>query len=320
MENLILEIVTGKQVTKEEALKLFNFELEEIFFAAAKIRRKYKGNKVKVCSIINAKSGQCSEDCKFCAQSAFNKTDVKVYSLADTEKIKDFSIKMLENVDCCGIVSSGNSLSDAEIEKLCEMFKKHRKVSHLGVSIGKISNETFLKLKKTGIKKMHHNLETSENFYPNICSTHSYQERVDTIKSAKKFGFEICSGGLFGMGESLKDRIDLAFTLKDLEPNSVPMNFLMPIKGTALEHLSAMLPVEILKTIAVFRIILQTPDIMICGGREVNLRDLQSWIFQAGANGVMTGGYLTTVGRDIASDKQMIKDLGLEIEFNYTGG
>ncbi|MDR0820264.1 MAG: biotin synthase BioB [Endomicrobium sp.] len=318
MENLILEIVSGKQVTKKEALKLFDFELEEIFFAAAKIRRKYKGNKIKVCSIINAKSGQCSEDCKFCTQSAFNKTDVKVYSLTDTEKIKEFSIKALENVDCFGIVSSGNSLNDVEIEKLCEMFKKHKKVSHLGVSIGKISDETFLKLKEAGIKKMHHNLETSENFYPNICSTHSYQERVDTIKRAKKFGFEICSGGLFGMGESLKDRIDLAFTLKDLDSNSIPMNFLMPIKGTALEHLPAMPPIEILKTIAVFRIILQTPDIMICGGREANLRDLQSWIFQAGANGMMTGGYLTTIGRGITSDKQMIKDLGLEIELNYT--
>jgi biotin synthase len=314
MENLILEIVNGKQVTKEEALKLFDFELEEVFFAAVKIRRKYKNNKIKVCSIINAKSGQCSEDCKFCAQSAFNKTDVNVYSLANTEKIKEFSIKALENVGCFGIVSSGNSLNGTEIEELCEMFKKHEKVSRLGVSIGKISDEFFLKLKEAGIKKIHHNLETSENFYPNICSTHSYQERVDTIKRAKKSGFEICSGGLFGMGESLKDRIDLAFTLKDLDSDSVPMNFLMPIKGTALEHLPAMLPVEILKTIAVFRIILQTPDIMICGGREVNLRDLQSWIFQAGANGMMTGGYLTAIGRDIASDKQMIKDLGLEIE------
>jgi biotin synthase len=314
MEDLTIEIANGKQITKEEALKLFDFELEDIFFASAKIRKKYKGDKVKVCSIINAKSGQCSEDCKFCAQSAFNKTDVKVYSLVNTEKINEVSIKALENVGCFGIVSSGNSLNDTEIEKLCEMFKKHKKVSHLGISIGRISDENFLKLKKAGIKKMHHNLETSENFYPNICSTHSYQERVNTIKRAKKFGFEICSGGLFGMGESFKDRVDLAFTLKELGSDSVPMNFLMPIKGTALEQLPAMTPVEILKTIAVFRIILQTPDIMICGGREVNLRDLQSWIFQAGANGLMTGGYLTISGRDIISDKQMIKDLDLEIE------
>jgi biotin synthase len=161
---------------------------------------------------------------------------------------------------------------------------------------------------------MHHNLETSANFYPNICSTHSYQERIDTLKRAKSFDFELCSGGLFGIGESLKDRVDLAFTLKEIGSDSVPMNFFMPIKGTALEHLPAMKPIEILKTLAIFRIILQTPDIMVCGGREINLRDLQSWIFQAGANGTMAGGYLTTNGRDIVTDKQMIKDLDLELE------
>ncbi|MCA6070690.1 MAG: biotin synthase BioB [Endomicrobium sp.] len=314
MKNLMFEIISGKRVTKEEALELFGYESEDLFLASSKIRKKYKGNKIKVCSIINAKSGKCSENCKFCAQSTFNKTDVKVYPLVDTEKIKEVSTRALENVGCFGIVSSGNSLNDEEISKLCEMFKTHKKVSHLGVSIGKISDETFIKLKEAGIKKMHHNLETSENFYPNICSTHSYQERVDTLKRAKKFGFELCSGGLFGMGESLKDRIDLAFTLKELGSDSVPMNFFMPIKGTALAHLPTMMPIEILKTIAVFRIILQNPDIMICGGRELHLRDIQSWIFQAGANGMMTGGYLTTNGRDIAADKQMIKDLGLELE------
>jgi biotin synthase len=314
MENLILEILNGKQVTKEEALELFDIEPEYLFLASSKIRQKHKGIKVKVCSIINAKSGQCVENCKFCAQSSFNKTDVKAYPLINTEKIKEASMQALENVGCFGIVSSGNSLNDEEISKLCEMFKKHRKVSRLGVSIGKISDASFVKLKEVGIKRMHHNLEASENFYPNICSTHNYQERVDTLKRAKKFGFELCSGGLFGIGESLKDRIDLAFTLKEICPESVPMNFFMPIKGTALEHLPVMMPIEILKTLAIFRIILQTPDIMVCGGREMHLRDLQSWIFQAGANGMMTGGYLTTSGRDIATDRQMIKDLELQLE------
>ncbi|MDR1474490.1 MAG: biotin synthase BioB [Endomicrobium sp.] len=314
MESLILEIVNGKQINKNEALKLFDLEIEDLCLAASKIRKQYKGNKVKVCSIINAKSGQCSEDCKFCAQSSFNKTDIKVYPLLDTKKIKDISEKALENVGCFGIVSSGNSLNNNEIDKLCEMFKQHKKSSHLGVSIGRISDESFRKLREAGIKKMHHNLETSANFYPNICSTHSYQERIDTLKRAKSFGFELCSGGLFGIGESLKDRVDLAFTLKEIGSDSVPMNFFMPIKGTALEYLPTMRPIEILKTLATFRIILQTPDIMVCGGREINLRDLQSWIFHAGANGMMTGGYLTTNGRDIVTDKQMVKDLDLELE------
>ncbi|MDR2616538.1 MAG: biotin synthase BioB [Endomicrobium sp.] len=314
MDSLVLELLDRKQITKDEALRLFDLDIEDLFLVSSKIRKKYKGNKVKVCSIINAKSGQCSENCKFCAQSAFNKTEVKVYPLVDTEKIKEISTKALDDVGCFGIVSSGNFLNDNEIEKLCEMFKQHKKVSHLGVSIGRISDESFKKLKEAGIKKMHHNLETSENFYPNICSTHSYKERVDTIKRAKNFGFEICSGGLFGIGESLKDRIDLAFTLKEIGSDSVPMNFFMPIKGLALEHLPVMLPIEILKTIAIYRIILQTPDIMVCGGREMHLRDLQSWIFQAGANGMMTGGYLTTTGRDIITDRQMVKDLDMELE------
>jgi biotin synthase len=315
MQNSLIEIIKGKHLTKNEALNLFDLEIEDLCFVAAKLRKKYKGNKVKICSIINAKSGQCSEDCKFCAQSSFNKTDVKVYPLLDTEKIKEVSEKALENVGCFGIVSSGNNLNDNEIDKLCEMFKQHKKTSRLGVSIGRISDESFRKLKDAGIKRMHHNLETSESFYQNICSTHTYQERIDTLKRAKKFGFELCSGGLFGIGESLKDRIDLAFTLKEIGSDSVPMNFFMPIKGTALQDLSTMKPIEILKTIAIFRIILQIPDIMVCGGREMNLRDLQSWIFQAGANGMMSGGYLTTNGRDIITDKKMINDLGLEFQY-----
>ncbi|MDR0956539.1 MAG: biotin synthase BioB [Endomicrobium sp.] len=316
MENLILEIINGKQISKDEALILFDFEIDQLFLVSSKIRKKYKGNQAKVCSIINAKSGQCGENCKFCAQSVFNKTDVQSYPLISTKQIEDISTKALESVGCFGIVSSGNYLSDNEIEKLCEMFKKHKKVSHLSVSIGKISDKNLIKLKKAGIKKIHHNLETSENFYPNICSTHTYQERVDTIKRAKKIGFKICSGGIFGIGESLNDRINLAFTLKKLDPDSVPMNFFMHINGLPLCHLPVITPIEILKTIAIFRIILQSPDIMICGGREKQLRDLQSWIFQAGANGMMSGGYLTSGGRSIARDKQMIKDLELELDID----
>ncbi|MDR1195782.1 MAG: biotin synthase BioB [Endomicrobium sp.] len=314
MEKLILEIVDGRQVNEDEVLKLFDFDIEELFLAATKLRKKYKGNKVKICSIINAKSGQCSEDCKFCAQSAHHKTSVNVYPLVSNEKIEEVSNKALENAGCFGIVSSGNNLTDEEIDRLCDLLQKHKKADHFGASVGHLSDESLLKLKNAGLKKLHHNLETSESFFPNICTTHSYEERKDTIKRAKALGYEICSGGLFGMGESVKDRVELAFTLKDLGADSVPMNFLMPVKGTALENVVPLMPTEILKTIAVFRIILQTPDIMICGGREINLRDLQSMIFYAGANGTMSGGYLTTWGRDPQADKQMIKDLGLEID------
>ncbi|WP_144412056.1 biotin synthase BioB [Endomicrobium proavitum] len=314
MEKLILDTVAGKQISQEEALSLFDFDIEDLFFAATKIRKKFKGNKVKICSIINAKSGQCSEDCKFCAQSVHHKTAVNVYPLVSNEKIEEVSNKALENAGCFGIVSSGNNLTDEEIDRLCEVLKKHKKSDHFGASIGHLSDVSLKKLKAAGLKKLHHNLETSESYFKNICTTHTYAQRKDTIIRAKALGYEICSGGLFGIGEKLKDRVELAFTLKELGVNSVPMNFLMPVKGTAFEGAKPISPTEILKTIAVFRMVLQTPDIMICGGREINLRDLQSMIFFAGASGTMSGGYLTTWGRDAAADKQMIKDLDLEID------
>jgi biotin synthase len=312
VDKLISDIINGGQITKEGALRLFDFDIEDLLYAATKIRKKYKGGKVSICSIINAKSGQCGEDCKFCAQSAFNKTEVKVYPLAEPAKIARSADKALENAACFGIVSSGNYLNEKEIGSLCEMFKSYKNVEKLSVSIGRLSDGILLKLKEAGIKKIHHNLETSGGFFPKICSTHTYNERIDTIKRAKAAGFKICAGGLFGIGETLNDRIDLAFTLKELDVESVPMNFFIPVKGTELEKAKPLSAIEILKIIAIFRIILQKQDIVICGGREVNLRDLQPMIFAAGANAIMSGGYLTTGGRDTETDLKMIEDLGLE--------
>ena len=315
MEIIIEKIINSNEITKEEALKLYDLELEDLLYYASKTRKKYKGNKVKICSIINAKSGQCGEDCKFCAQSAFNNTKVDVYPLKSPEIIFDCAKKAIRgNARCFGIVSSGNYLNDDEIDILCDAFRKEPNVNKLSVSIGRLSESVLVKLRRAGINKIHHNLETSENFFSNICTTHSYSERVETIKRAKSLGFKICCGGLFGIGESLSDRIELAFALKELEVESVPMNFFIPVKGTALENNPPLSPVEILKTISIFRLILQKQDIVVCGGREVNLRDAQSMIFAAGANGMMSGGYLTTGGRDIETDIRMIKDLGLEVE------
>ena len=313
MSHVIFDIISGKQVSKPEAFSLFDLSLEDLFYAATKIRKKYKGDHVKICSIVNAKSGRCSQDCKFCAQSVRHKTGVTVYPFLENSKIEETANEMLQTAECFGVVSSGHSLTDDEIDRLCELLKKHNQSDRFSVSIGYISDENLKKLKTAGLKKIHHNLETSKAFFPQICTTHSYQERIDTLTRAKALGYKICAGGLFGIGESLEDRIDLAFTLKGLDVDSVPMNFLIPVKGTGLENQNPLSPVDILKTIAVFRIILQTADIVICGGREVNLRDLQSMIFLAGASGTMSGGYLTVCGRNPDQDKQMIKDLGLEI-------
>ena len=318
MNKIIEKILLGKEIfdiTKEEALTLYEADIDELLFTASTVRKRHKGTKIKLCSIINAKSGHCSEDCKFCAQSSFSKTGVAVYPLKSPETIIDCAKNAFnKKAGCFGIVSSGNYLNDKEIETLCKAFKENSNVSKISVSIGRLSQDILVKLRRAGINKIHHNLETSERFFPHICTTHTFTERVETLKKAKNLGFKICSGGIFGIGENRQDRIDLAFALKEIAVDSVPMNFLIPIKGTPLENAPEITPDEILKTIAVFRIILQKQDIMICGGREANLRDLQSMIFQAGANGMMSGGYLTAPGRDMETDKKMIADLGLEIE------
>lgn len=318
MDKILKNIINAQNIpdiNKEEALKLYEADLEELLFAASKVRKAHKGKKVKICSIINAKSGQCCEDCKFCAQSVFSKSDIKVYPLKTPETIVDCAKNAIEKkAGCFGIVSSGNYLKEDEIEPLCKAFRENPNVSKISVSIGRLTENILVKLRRAGINKIHHNLETSEKFFPEICSTHTYAERVETIKKAKALGFKICSGGLFGIGESRQDRIDLAFALKALDVESVPMNFFIALKGTPLENAQKLSPEEILKTISVFRIILPKQDIMICGGREVNLRDLQPMIFQAGANGMMSGGYLTTGGRDQEADIKMIEDLGLEVE------
>ena len=169
-------------------------------------------------------------------------------------------------------------------------------------------------LVKSGLKRINHNLETSESFFPNVCSTHAFADRVNTIRVAKESGLEICSGAIFGIGEGINDRINLAFTLKDLDVDVVPLNFLHPIPGTPFEDCTPLTPMEALKIISVFRFILPDKDIKVAGGREVNLRDLQSWMFYAGANSTMIGNYLTTKGRKVEEDLQMINDLKLELE------
>jgi len=294
---------------------------DDILYWANKIRRYFKGNKVKFCSIVNAKSGMCSEDCRFCAQSSFSRSDVKIYPLLDKDEI----VESYENCakkgvsSCFGIVTSGESVSGEEIrnigEAIDEIKKKNFRVK-ISASLGRINFESLSYLKKMGLDVYHHNLETAESFFSKICTTHSYESKLNTIRAVKKAGLKLCSGGLFGIGETMSERLELADTLKKYgPPDSIPLNFLNPIKGTPLyTDVVCLSPKEILATIAAFRFLFPDKDIRVCGGREVNLRDMQSWIFYAGANGTMTGGYLTTGGRQPEEDTRMIKDLGLEIE------
>lgn len=312
-----------KDLTFSEVLDLINTSDENTFDLLAqanKIRQKYKGNKIKLCAIINAKSGRCSENCIFCAQSSHYKTNIQEYPLLDTPSILDAAqnAQNAMKATCFSIVTSGRGVKkEDEIQSICNSIStlaKETKVNRCA-SLGSLTLEQARKLKAAGLNKFHHNLETAESYFDKICTTHKFSERLQTIKNAKAAGLEVCSGGIFGLGESLEQRVELAFTIKELDVQTIPLNFLNPIPGTpAYENYKPMSPLEVLRLVAVFRFILPNKDIGVFGGREFVLRDLQPLMFIAGANVTLIGNYLTTAGQSPEKDLQMIADLGLEVE------
>lgn len=310
------KVENGEGINFEEALPLMDLqghECMELFSLANKVRSKL-GDRIDLCSIINAKCGLCPEDCKFCAQSAHNDTEISPHSFLDEEEILNMAFMMQdEGAARFCIVISGAHADNTEFDQILHSVQRIKKETSLSicVSIGKLTHETAMVLKKAGVTRIHHNLETSASFFENICTTHTYDEKINTIHIAKNAGLEVCCGGIIGMGESAKDCIELAFTLRDLDVDSIPINVLNPIKDTPLENVQPKNPMEILKTIAVFRLILPDKNIRIAGGRENNLRDLQCLSLLAGANGLLLGNYLTTPGRHPKDDIRMIEDMGL---------
>jgi len=306
-------------INREQANSILDADFNSLMFEANRIRTRHHGNSVAVCSIINARSGRCSENCRFCAQSAHNSASIDSFDMLPADEIVSaFNSANKYPISHFGIVTSGRNEAggkENEKEELVEALSKmgENAVATLCVSIGGIDDDFLEVLKKLGVRRIHHNLETSRNFFPEICTTHSYDERIENINRAKKHGFNVCSGGLFGLGESWEDRIDLAMQLQHLGIKSVPLNFLNPVPGTPLENAESIPPRDILRIIAIFRFVLPTAQIKVAGGREVNLRDMQSWVFAAGATSLMVGDYLTTKGRGAEQDLQMIKDLGLKI-------
>jgi biotin synthase len=324
MEQLINEVVAriiaGGSITPEEAVRFSAAEGSEtfdLFRGATRVKDHFVGPKVHLCSIINAKSGRCAEDCAFCAQSAHHRTDAPVYPLVQEDRLVESAREAEASGSACfGIITSGTTVNGAELERILAALRRIRQETeiHPSCSLGIIDYDTAVLLRDAGMDTYHHNLETAESFFPQICSTHEYQDDVNTVRAVKKAGVKVCSGGIFGLGESAEQRVEMAFTLKELDVDSVPLNFLNPIEGTRLEGASNITAQECLKTIALYRMILPDKRITVCGGREKNLRDLQSWIFFAGANGTMIGNYLTTQGRNIGVDLKMFQDLGLETE------
>ncbi len=315
------KVLNGGVITRTEALDLAQATGADIYVLAAlasKIREQYTGNRIDLCSIINGKSGNCSEDCKFCSQSAFSTCAIDTYPLLDEEKIIQYAHDMERaGAHRFAIVTSGRGVTECDpvliaIIPIIRRLKAETTLK-LCVSLGEIDEAAARMLKNAGISRYHHNLETSEDFFPNIVTTHTFQDRIQTVKYARAAGMEICSGGIIGLGETMEQRIDLAYSLHDLNVHSVPINILDAIPGTPLEDEPPLPSLEIIKTFALFRFILPHAEIRSAGGREKLLRNMQSIGLMAGLNGMMVGNYLTTNGREIQDDLNLIKDMGFSI-------
>ena len=291
---------------------LLTLPFMELVARANNVRKKFMGGRMELCSILNAKSGVCSEDCKFCAQAGRYATGVSTYPLKEKEEI----LTSAENAkkigaEKFGIVTSGNQMTDKKINEIAEVISAINSRVGIGVcaSLGALTDRKLKTLKDAGLLCYHHNIETAERFYPRIVSTHSFRERVVTIKAAKAAGLQVCSGGIIGMGETWQDRIDMASLLRELEVDSVPINILVPIKGTPLEGISRISSIDVIKTICLFRIVLRDKMLRLAAGRETALKDFQALGFMAGANGMLIGGYLTVKGREVREDHKLIEEI-----------
>ena len=312
------KILEGGLLSREEARALSKIPRQHLFnllASADSIRNYFRGNSIQLCTIVNAKSGGCPEDCSFCAQSSKSRADIEVYPLLERNSI----LKNARNAKKAGairfsIVTSGRKVSKKDFTKIRDMISAIRDLGLFPcASLGMLNAEELSLLKAAGLDRYHHNLETSRRFYKKICSTHGYTEKIETVKAALASGLSICSGGIIGMGETWQDRIDMAFTLRRLNVDSVPINFLIPIKGTSLESRALLNPLDALQIIALYRFILPNKEIRICGGRLQVLNEFHPLIFLAGADSLLTGNYLTTFGRVPADDVGLINLCGLTL-------
>jgi biotin synthase len=309
-------ILTGETLPKETLARIASLPDEQafdLFAGASLIREHFFGRTIHLCTISNAKSGRCSEDCAFCSQSAFARTDAPVYPLLSRTGLQEGAhAAQCQPINRFAWVTSGKRLPRQEVERLAEALS-HLNGNRLGycASLGTLGADDLAILKSAGLTRYHHNLETSRSFYGQICTTHSYDERVATIRAAKSLGLSVCAGGIFGLGETDQQVLELALEIRDLDVSAVPINFLTPIPGTRLGSLKALTPLRCLKIISLFRYVLPDKDLLICGGREQNLKERHPLVFQAGASGIMTGNYLTTTGRTLEKDLALLQTLGL---------
>ena len=314
------KVLEGGSVSMKEILPLLEAkgpDVLDLVAVANRVRVEFNGNEIDLCSLLSAKSGKCSEDCAFCAQSAHYQTDAPTYPLMNADQmVKEAREAQKRSTGRFCLISSGRQLNDKEFEIVLSGLDRIRKETTLDLdcSLGTLSEERAEALKKVGVTRYNHNVETAESHFHKICSTHSFKDRVKTIEVLKELGFSICCGGIIGLGESPEQRLELAFSLRQLGIDCIPFNILNPRPGTPLEHSESIPPMEIIKTISLFRLVLPKGTIKIAGGREANLRDLQSLALLAGANGLIVGNYLTTPGRNAEDDLTMIRDVGFQIK------
>ncbi len=318
IDDMIEIALKGQSISSDKALQLESFtheELDYLFIGTDRIRDKFKGEDVKICSIVNAKSGRCVEDCSFCAQSSSFQTDAPETELMSVEEM----VAAAKEAEAFGanefsIVASGTKMDDRkELDKVIAAVRRIKAETKLETccSLGLMELDDLKELKAAGLDRCHHNLETAASFFNKIVTTHTYEDEVKAVQNAKEAGLQVCVGGIFGMGETFAQRVELAFSIRELGTQSLPINFLKPIEGTGLDHLETIEYYDALKTIALLRLVLPKIDLFVCGGREEVMTDKQEQLFSAGANGILGGNYLTTKGQDPKRDIEMIQSLGL---------
>jgi biotin synthase len=318
--NLAKDILSGSTLSKADALELISLSDENEVRALARVandvRRTFMSNSIDLCALVNAKSGSCSEDCAFCAQSGHHETKITKYDLLEIRTIvaKAHAAEAAGAKHFC-IVTSGAQLNNAEFDQVIKAYKLIKAETSLAIdgSLGMLDEDKIRRLKEVGLARFNHNLETSERYFPKICSTHTFADRLRTIRTLKKYGIEVCSGGILGMGEEKEDRVDLAMTLRKEGVTCIPINVLNPRQGTPLENIARITPLEAIAAIAVFRLINPTATIKIAGGRETSLGDHQQLSLEAGGNGFIIGGYLTTAGNSVEKDREIARNAGFEL-------
>lgn len=318
MITLAKEIINGRRLTAKDDFRcLLDADLQELSAGADLIRKELCGNRMDLCSIINGRGGRCSENCKFCAQSAHHHTDCEEYGFLDADTfVKECGHAWENGVNRYSIVTAGRSMEGDDLEKAIFSYQAMHEAYPdmiLCASHGLMKGEDLKRMKEAGVHMYHANLETSERFFPEICTTHTYEDKKKEIQMAKEAGLEICSGGILGMGESWQDRLDMALLLAELEVSSIPLNFLIPIPGTPLAHTEKLSTDEIVRIVAIFRYINPVSYIRIAAGRNY-FEDGGKILFCSGANATLTGDMLTTVGNNTAQDREMLAGMGFELK------